>query len=294
LIDADRPVRIRVMIVDDQPMVRSGLSAFLSVADDFELVGEAENGTQALRMCADAQPDVVLMDLMMPGMDGVAATRAIVERFPDIRVIALTSFPQDRLVNEVLTAAPSSRLNLMLTDGSRLWATTVTHALWTRHVESGVLIASEPFDDDPAWQPVPDGSLVVAEPGDEGVVAAGSDGLPETAAVGTGLGFPPATSGPGLAGDSAPAVRATVARIRLRSPKATTRRARWAEVTTTDGLLPTGDTESCGDGSMVAPGPPTSFSRAQRPTDSLVTTGLAWLSRATSRPARRSALGPIR
>jgi len=98
------------MIVDDQPMVRSGLSAFLSVADDFELVGEAENGFQALRMCADAQPDVVLMDLMMPGMDGVAATRAILERFPSIRVIALTSFPQDHLVQEVLQAGALSYL----------------------------------------------------------------------------------------------------------------------------------------------------------------------------------------
>jgi NarL family two-component system response regulator LiaR len=110
LIDSDRPARIRVMIVDDQPMVRSGLSAFLSVAHDFELVGEAENGTQALRMCADAQPDVVLMDLMMPGMNGVAATRAILERFPDVRVIALTSFPQDQLVQEVLQAGALSYL----------------------------------------------------------------------------------------------------------------------------------------------------------------------------------------
>jgi NarL family two-component system response regulator LiaR len=98
------------MIVDDHAMVRSGLSAFLSAADDFELVGEAENGTQALRLCADAQPDVVLMDLVMPGMDGVATTRAIRERFPNVRVIALTSFPEDRLVQEVLEAGALSYL----------------------------------------------------------------------------------------------------------------------------------------------------------------------------------------
>jgi len=98
------------MIVDDQPMVRSGLTAFLSVADDFELVGEAENGIQAVRLCAEAQPDVVLMDLMMPGMDGVATTRAILERFPDVRIIALTSFPQDQLVQEVLQAGALSYL----------------------------------------------------------------------------------------------------------------------------------------------------------------------------------------
>ena len=100
----------RVAIVDDHAMVRSGLAAFLSVADDLELVGEAENGQQALRLCAEERPDVVLMDLVMPGMDGVATTRAIRERYPDIRVIALTSFPEDRLVQDVLAAGALSYL----------------------------------------------------------------------------------------------------------------------------------------------------------------------------------------
>jgi NarL family two-component system response regulator LiaR len=98
------------MIVDDHAMVRSGLAAFLSVADDFELVAEAENGNQALRLCGELKPDVVLMDLVMPGMDGVQTTRAIRERFPDIQVIALTSFPEDRLVQEVLEAGALSYL----------------------------------------------------------------------------------------------------------------------------------------------------------------------------------------
>jgi two-component system, NarL family, response regulator LiaR len=100
----------RIAIVDDHAMVRSGLAAFLSVADDLELVGEAENGQQALRLCAEERPDVVLMDLVMPGMDGVQATRAIRERFPDIKVIALTSFPEDRLVQDVLEAGALSYL----------------------------------------------------------------------------------------------------------------------------------------------------------------------------------------
>jgi NarL family two-component system response regulator LiaR len=104
------PARTRVMIVDDHAMVRSGLAAFLSVADDFELVGEAESGTQALRMCAEARPDVVLMDLVMPGMDGVATTRAIRERFPWVQVIALTSFPEERLLQDVLQAGALSYL----------------------------------------------------------------------------------------------------------------------------------------------------------------------------------------
>jgi NarL family two-component system response regulator LiaR len=98
------------MIVDDHAVVRSGLVAFLSVADDMDLVGEASNGNDALRLCAELHPEVVLMDLVMPGMDGVATTRAIREHFPDIQVIALTSFPEDRLVEDVLTAGALSYL----------------------------------------------------------------------------------------------------------------------------------------------------------------------------------------
>ena len=101
---------IRVAIVDDHAVVRSGLAAFLSVSDDLELVGQAENGMEAVRLCETEHPDVVLMDLVMPGMDGVAATRAIKERFPDIQVIALTSFPEDNLVQEVLRAGALSYL----------------------------------------------------------------------------------------------------------------------------------------------------------------------------------------
>jgi NarL family two-component system response regulator LiaR len=101
---------IRVLIVDDHAMVRSGLAAFLSVADDLELVGEAENGNQAVRLVAEHQPDVVLMDLVMPGSDGVSATRTIRERFPDTRVLALTSFPEDQLVQQVLQAGATGYL----------------------------------------------------------------------------------------------------------------------------------------------------------------------------------------
>jgi NarL family two-component system response regulator LiaR len=100
----------RVMIVDDHAMVRSGLAAFLAVADGCELVGEAASGAQALKMCPEVEPDVVLMDLMMPEMDGVAATRAIRERFPTIQVIALTSFPEEQMLQDVLEAGALSYL----------------------------------------------------------------------------------------------------------------------------------------------------------------------------------------
>lgn len=95
---------IRVMIVDEHNMVRRALAMFLRVCSDLELVGEAKNGQEALQMCEQVQPDVVLMDLLMPVMDGMAATRSIRERWPEVQVIALTSFHEQELVHDVLEA----------------------------------------------------------------------------------------------------------------------------------------------------------------------------------------------
>jgi len=95
---------ICVLLVDDHAVVRSGLGAFLLAFDDLELVGEAGGGEEAVRLCDQVQPDVVLMDLVMPGMDGAAATRAIRERCPQIQVIALTSFKEKELVQGALEA----------------------------------------------------------------------------------------------------------------------------------------------------------------------------------------------
>lgn len=96
--------RIRVLVVDDHTVVRSGLSAFLSVYDDLELVGEAAGGAQAVEICTSRGVDVVLMDLVMPGMDGAAATKAIREACPQTQVLALTSFKEDDLVKGALQA----------------------------------------------------------------------------------------------------------------------------------------------------------------------------------------------
>lgn len=98
------PEPIRVVIVDDHDMVRSGLSVFLESFPDLELAGEAANGVEAVRLCSRVKPDVVLMDLVMPEMDGVAATQAIRESDPHIQVIALTSFAEDQLVEHALRA----------------------------------------------------------------------------------------------------------------------------------------------------------------------------------------------
>ena len=95
---------IRVMLVDDHTMVRRGLATFLQVFNDLELVGEADDGVAAIHLCAHIQPDVVLMDMVMPEMDGVTATRAIRQQFPLVQVIALTSFKEESLVQKVLQA----------------------------------------------------------------------------------------------------------------------------------------------------------------------------------------------
>ncbi len=101
---------IRVMIVDDHDMVRRGLAAFLMAKPDLELVGEADDGQQALDVCEQVEPDVILMDLVMPEMDGITATRAIRERWPQVQVIALTSFQEKKLVQEALRAGAISYL----------------------------------------------------------------------------------------------------------------------------------------------------------------------------------------
>ena len=95
---------IRVMVVDDHAMVRRGLASFLKVTGDLKLVGEAENGAAAIQLCDEIMPDVVLMDMVMPGMDGASATRAICQKHPQVRVIVLTSFIEGDLVKNALEA----------------------------------------------------------------------------------------------------------------------------------------------------------------------------------------------
>ena len=96
--------KIKVVIVDDHVLVRSGLEVVLGMFDDIELVGQAGDGEEAVRLCEELRPDVVLMDLVMPGTSGVEATRRVLASCPGTKVVALTSFTEEDLIGETLRA----------------------------------------------------------------------------------------------------------------------------------------------------------------------------------------------
>jgi NarL family two-component system response regulator LiaR len=100
----DEPDRIRVMTVDDHEIFRSGIRFLLLTFDDIELLAEAQSGGEALCLCEQAQPDVILMDVMMPGIDGIESTKKIRERYPDVQVLALTSFYDKEMVQRAMQA----------------------------------------------------------------------------------------------------------------------------------------------------------------------------------------------
>ncbi len=101
---------IRVMIVDDHNMVRRGLIAYLEEEPDLRLVGQAADGEEAVQICEQARPDVILMDLVLPELSGVEATKIIRRRWPQVQVIALTSFQERELVQDALRAGAISYL----------------------------------------------------------------------------------------------------------------------------------------------------------------------------------------
>jgi two-component system, NarL family, response regulator LiaR len=106
---------IRILLVDDHAVVRSGLSKFLLVNPDLELVGEASDGAEAFQLAGLHQPDVILMDLMMPGVDGITATRQIHQKYPHIKIIALTSFSEQNMVEGALQAGAAGYLQKNVT-----------------------------------------------------------------------------------------------------------------------------------------------------------------------------------
>jgi NarL family two-component system response regulator LiaR len=101
---------IRVIIVDDHPIVRNGISLFLETVDDIECIGQADNGRKAIHLCDELEPDVVLMDMVMPDIDGIEATRTIRANHPEIQIIALTSFENEDAVPAMFDAGAISYL----------------------------------------------------------------------------------------------------------------------------------------------------------------------------------------
>lgn len=93
---------IKVLLVDDQHLIRQGLKALLELESDLDVVGEAENGQEAIKLVSELSPDVVLMDVRMPIMDGVAATKKIHDDFPAIKILVLTTFDDNSYVTAVL------------------------------------------------------------------------------------------------------------------------------------------------------------------------------------------------
>ena len=119
---------IRVLLADDHAMVRSGLRMFLLAFDDFELVGEASNGMEAARLAIQLEPDVILMDLIMPGLDGIHATKEIHSKNPQIGIIALTSFTDPQLIRDALEAGVSGYLFKSVSAGELASAIRSVHA----------------------------------------------------------------------------------------------------------------------------------------------------------------------
>jgi len=109
-VDAASPARIRVLIVDDHAMVRRGMRDFLDLHDDLEVVGEAANGVEALAQTAALLPDVVVMDLLMPDLDGIAATAQLKTLHPTIEVVVITSFIEEDRITAALEAGASGFL----------------------------------------------------------------------------------------------------------------------------------------------------------------------------------------
>ncbi len=124
---------IRVMLVDDHTMVRRGLATILKVYDDLELAGEAGGGESAIQLCDRIRPDVILMDLVMPDMDGVTAIRTIRQQFPTVQIIALTSFKEEELVENALEAGA---IGYLLKDVS---ADELAQAIRAAHAGRGTL-----------------------------------------------------------------------------------------------------------------------------------------------------------
>jgi NarL family two-component system response regulator LiaR len=116
------------MLVDDHTMVRRGIATMLKVFDDLQLVGEAESGETAIQLVPEVMPDVILMDMSLPAMDGATATRVIRQQYPHMQVIALTSFKEGEVIRKALEAGAIGYLLKDITADDLVWAIRAAHA----------------------------------------------------------------------------------------------------------------------------------------------------------------------
>ena len=133
---------IRILLVDDQTLIRQGLASLLSLEEDFEIVGHAGNGAEAVSLAESLKPDVILMDIRMPVMDGVAATRAIREKHPDIKILILTTFDEDEYIVQAMQAGASGYL---LKDAPTEQLSAAIKSIYSGFTQLGPTIASKLF-----------------------------------------------------------------------------------------------------------------------------------------------------
>ncbi|NMG18933.1 response regulator transcription factor [Brasilonema bromeliae] len=146
---------IRILLVDDQLLIRQGLKSLLESNCDMQVVGEAENGQRALEQISTLQPDIVLMDIRMPVMDGVAATGAIAQQYPDTKVLVLTTFDDDGYVSQAMRVGAKGYL-LKDTEPDEL--ALAIRAVYKGHTQLGPGLFEK------ALMPVPESAPSIAQP----------------------------------------------------------------------------------------------------------------------------------
>ena len=132
---------IRIVLVDDNEVVRNSLKLFIEVSEELQLVGEASNGYEALSACALHQPDLILMDINMPSMNGIEATRIICQNSPDVIVLALTSLSDDGNIQKIIEAGAISAISkqISIDDITRIIRESVNQNEQNSPSESGLL-----------------------------------------------------------------------------------------------------------------------------------------------------------
>jgi DNA-binding NarL/FixJ family response regulator len=152
----DRTSQIRLLLVDDQTLISQGLKTMLDLEPDLQVVGIADNGQVAIQLTADLQPDLVLMDVRMPVMDGRAATREICQQFPEVKVLVLSTFDDDQYISDSIRAGAKGYLLKDMPSDELVQAIRLAHRGYTQ-LGPGLLdkLMSASDSDSACSEPVP-------------------------------------------------------------------------------------------------------------------------------------------